>query len=385
MAPQIQQNYSRASVLYGPKDLRVESRVLDPPGPQEVQISLRKIAICGSDVHYYQHYRNGDILVKQPLSLGHESAGVIVATGSDVRFLAVGDRVALEVGIPCANCRRCNEGRYNICSAMQFRSSAKSFPHAQGTLQECINHPAAFCHKLRDDVSLEMGALVEPLSVGIHAVRRAGSVQGATILILGAGAVGLLVSAVCRMSGAKTVVISDVDAGRTEFAVAKRFADRSFVMPMRRSVNADVSIQIAKDNASLLCSVASLVGPTQGYDAVFECSGVPACLQTAIFATRPGGRVMIIGMGTPTQTLPISAAALREVDLCGVFRYADTYPSGIELLSRKGPETPDFPSLLTHRFVGLDAVEDAFRMATRKVDGEGNTVLKVVVELNNEM
>lgn len=264
-------------------DSKQESRPLNPPGPQEVQISLRKIAICGSDVHYYQHYRNGDIQVKQPLSLGHESAGVIVATGSDVKFLSIGDRVALEVGIPCANCPRCDEGRYNICSAMQFRSSAKSFPHAQGTLQEYINHPAAFCHKLRDDVSLEMGALVEPLSVGIHAVRRAGSVRGGTVLVLGAGAVGLLVSAVCRMSGAKTVVIADVDAGRTQFAVAKRFADRSFVMPMRRSPNAEESIQIAKDNAILLCSVASFIESSQGYDAVFECSGVPSCLQTAIF------------------------------------------------------------------------------------------------------
>lgn len=92
---------------------------------------------------------------------------------------------------------------------------------------------------------------------------------------------------------------------------------------------------------------------------------------------------MIIGMGTPIQTLPISAAALREVDLCGVFRYADTYPAGIEILSRKGLEIPEFPSLLTHRFVGLDSVEDAFRMATRKEDDDGNTVLKVVIELNN--
>lgn len=209
---------------------------------------------------------------------------MVIATGSDVKFLAVGDRIALEVGIPCANCRRCDEGRYNICSAMQFQSSAKPFPHAQGTLQEYINHPAAFCHKLRDDVSLDMGALVEPLSVDIHAVRRAGSVKGATVLVLGAGAVGLLVSAVCRLSGAKTAVIADVDARRTEFAVAKRFADRSFKMPMRKSINADESIQIAKDNASLLCSVASLMGgPTQSYDAVFECSGVPSCLQTAIF------------------------------------------------------------------------------------------------------
>lgn len=245
---------------------------------------MKRVAICGSDVHYYQHFRNGDIQVKEPLSLGHESAGIVVAVGRDVKFLAVGDRVALEVGIPCATCALCMAGRYNVCSAMRFRSSAKSFPHAQGTLQEYINHPATWCHKLRDDLSLDMGALVEPLSVAIHAVRRAALPKGANLLVLGAGAVGLLVSAICRMSGAETVVIADVDAGRVDFAVNKRFADQSFVMPKRRSSNTNEALQIAKENAELLGQVKTRHGgPVESFDTVFECSGVSSCLQTAIF------------------------------------------------------------------------------------------------------
>lgn len=103
--------------------------------------------LCGSDLHYYNHGRNGDIIIKEPISLGHESAGVVVAIGSDVSGFQVGDKVALEVGIPCGECQRCSEGRYNICKEMRFRSSAKSFPHFQGTLQDSINHPAAKCHK----------------------------------------------------------------------------------------------------------------------------------------------------------------------------------------------------------------------------------------------
>lgn len=109
---------------------------------------MRSTGLCGSDLHYYNHYRNGDIIVKEPMSLGHESAGVVVAVGSEAQAnFKVGDKVALEVGLPCGECDRCKEGRYNICKGMKFRSSAKAFPHAQGTLQDRINHPAAWCHK----------------------------------------------------------------------------------------------------------------------------------------------------------------------------------------------------------------------------------------------
>lgn len=153
----------RASVLHGAKDLRIvsrsslmhavvlttskENRSLFPPGPTDLQIAVRATGLCGSDLHYYRHYRNGDITVREPMSLGHESAGVVVGVGSEVKNFQVGDKVALEVGLPCEHCERCKEGRYNICKQMNFRSSAKAFPHAQGTLQDRINHPAAWCHK----------------------------------------------------------------------------------------------------------------------------------------------------------------------------------------------------------------------------------------------
>lgn len=127
--------------------VKQETRSLTPPAPSELQVSVRATGLCGSDLHYYNHNRNGDIIVREPMSLGHESAGVVVAVGSDVKNFEVGDKVALEVGIPCGECERCGEGRYNICKGMRFRSSAKSFPHFQGTLQDRINHPAAWCHK----------------------------------------------------------------------------------------------------------------------------------------------------------------------------------------------------------------------------------------------
>jgi L-iditol 2-dehydrogenase len=112
-----------------------------------VQVAVKATGLCGSDLHYFNHYRNGDILVREPITLGHESAGVVTAVGSGVTSLKVGDHVALEVGQPCEQCSLCREGRYNICTQMKFRSSAKAFPHAQGTLQEQITHPAKWCHK----------------------------------------------------------------------------------------------------------------------------------------------------------------------------------------------------------------------------------------------
>jgi len=117
------------------------------PEPDEVQVAVQATGLCGSDLHYFNHYRNGDILVQEPLTLGHESAGVVTGIGNRVVNLKVGDKVALEVGLPCLECDLCESGRYNVCKGMRFRSSAKSFPHFQGTLQERINHPAAYCHK----------------------------------------------------------------------------------------------------------------------------------------------------------------------------------------------------------------------------------------------
>ncbi|KJR88119.1 L-iditol 2-dehydrogenase [Sporothrix schenckii 1099-18] len=373
----------KASVLHGAKDLRLEDRSLEPPAASEVQVAVRATGLCGSDLHYYGHYRNGDILVREPLSLGHESAGEVVAVGPGVSSLKVGDFVALEVGQPCGTCARCAEGRYNICPEMRFRSSAKSFPHAQGTLQDRINHPAAWCHKLPASMPLAVAALLEPLSVAIQATRRANLSAGHKtdkVLVLGAGAVGLLVAGMCKVAGVPNVVIADVDANRARFAVEHRFADTRFVVPMGpRPATTDEALATAQQTAAAVGALESKGGMVGQVDVVFECTGVPSCVQTAMYATRPGGKVMLIGMGTPVQTLPISAAALREVDICGVFRYANTYAEGIEILSRTDNDGPDFASLVTHEFKGLAAVEDAFAMASRKEDDDGKLVIKVLV------
>lgn len=371
----------KASVLHGPKDLRLEERVLKSPGPTELQIIVKTTGLCGSDLHYYQHYRNGDLQVREPLCLGHESAGVVIDVGSQVDGFNVGDRVVLEVGLPCGGCERCSEGRYNICPHLNFRSSAKSFPHAQGTLQERINHPASWCHKLPDQVSFEMGALLEPLSVAIQATRRAQFAHGSPTLVLGAGGVGLLCAAMAKVTGSVNVVIADIQQERVRFATEHGFADQGVVVPARRGQTIEENLQIAKENAALIMEkIPTRTGPVDGFDVVFECTGAEACTQAAIYAARPGARVVIVGMGNPVQTLPISAATLHEVDILGTFRYAHTYLEAIELVSSPNPLLPDIEQLITHRFSGLNNAERAFEMAARTKDVDGNLVLKVIVE-----
>ncbi|KUI55153.1 L-idonate 5-dehydrogenase [Cytospora mali] len=408
-----------ASVLHGPRDLRLERRTIEDPAPGEVQVAIRSTGICGSDVSYYKKFANGDLCACQPLSLGHESSGVVVAVGPQVSGLNIGDRVALEVGIPCGQCGICRKGRYNLCKKMRFRSSAKSFPHFQGTLQERINHPAAWCHKIPDHVSFDAAALLEPLSVAIHAVNRARPEPGSTALVLGAGTVGLLTAAMARQSGCTAVTICDVDQGRVDYALARGFATHGYVVPRPLHTSSSSSSidglwtpgadGVATPSSSIFSVLDSKLegakataqdilavmrdSPSEmvvdededaGVDVTFECTGKEVCMHTSLYATKPGGKVIMVGMGTPIQTLPLSVAHLREVDILGIFRYANTYATGVRLLctQKKGGAfgLPSLDDMVTHRFKGLHNAKQAFELAGRTVDDEGRLVLKVVIE-----
>ncbi|KAM0216523.1 hypothetical protein ACHAPA_005857 [Fusarium lateritium] len=371
-----------AQVLYGPKDLRLTKRTLPSPEKNQVQIEMKATTLCGSDLHYYTHYRNGDIHIKEPLSQGHECAGIIVDAGSDVESefgLTVGDRVAVEVGVPCDECDECREGAYNVCEKMRFRSSATANPHYQGTLQERFNHPAKWVHRLPDNLSYAEGALLEPLAVAVHAVRKAAARPGKSCLIIGAGAVGLLCAAVAKNSGYSRVVMTDIAQNRLDFAIANKFADAIHLLKMRpRPASVEEGLSTAKQDGETLVAVNDEVR----FSRTFECTGVESCVRTAIYATRGGGKVLLVGMGTPIQTLPMAAASLREVDLVGVWRYSNCYPEGLHIMQRsnEGGNVPPLKKLITHSFKGLEAVPEAFKMAARTSDDDGGLVVKVVVE-----
>ena len=176
-----------SAVLVAVGDLRIEDRPTPRPGPGDVVIGVRSVGICGSDIHYWEHGRIGDFVVESPLVLGHEAAGVVEDVAADVTDLKPGDRVAIEPGVPCRRCARCKSGRYNLCGDVRFMAT----PPIDGALARYVVHPADFCYRLPDHVSLDGGAMLEPLSVGVHACRRGGVRPGSRVLVMGAGPVGL--------------------------------------------------------------------------------------------------------------------------------------------------------------------------------------------------
>jgi L-iditol 2-dehydrogenase len=371
----------QALVLHGAQDLRLESRPIPTPADDEVSIQIKATGLCGSDLHYYNHGRNGAFILQSPLVLGHEASGII--TQSSHPSLPSSTRVALEVGLPCRTCPLCTRGRYNLCPTLRFKSSAKTFPHADGTLQSTLTHPASMCHPLPPSVSFEQGALVEPLAVSLHALTRSQSdipLPGSSALVLGAGAVGMLTAAALSVSGVSHILVADIDEPRLKILAAiggGRFNIKTFLLPRNPpGKDIDETLASAQGLAREVCAAAGL----EGFDRVFECTGVPSCVQLGIYAAVAGAKLVLVGMGTPVQTLPLGAAALREVDIVGVFRYANCYPAAIALFA-SGKLDGVAEALVTHR-VPLGEGERAFRLAANRAkpgEDEGRVAVKVVV------
>ncbi|KAJ7255872.1 chaperonin 10-like protein [Mycena haematopus] len=365
------------AVLYGPKDLRVEDRTLWPPQSGQAQVAVLATGLCGSDLHYYLHGRNGDFALQAPLVLGHEAAGIVTAVGPGVKSLVVGQRVAIEAGIMCNKCDYCVEGRYNLCKEMRFCSSAKTFPHADGTLQTFMNHPAHVLHPLPENCSFEQAALAEPLSVLLHAARRAQLSKGQTVLVFGVGAIGLLACSVAQSMGAARIVAIDINQARLDFAKTNGFADDTFCLPLSdKAKTTDEQLRRAKESIQLALQK---FDEPDGFDLVFECTGAEPCIQMSIHAAISGGKVMLIGMGSRNVMLPLSSAALREVDIQGSFRYANTYPAALALLASGKLKNVD--ALVTHRF-SLAQTAQAFNLLARGKDEAGKMVLKVMISPN---
>jgi L-iditol 2-dehydrogenase len=290
-----------AAVLYGIGDLRVEEHPMPKPGPQEVVVEVHSVGICGSDVHYYEHGRIGDFVVNSPMVLGHESSGVIVDAGSS--SLRVGQRVAIEPGVPCGHCEQCRTGAYNLCPNVVFFAT----PPVDGALARYVAVHHAYAHPIPDSLSFDAAALVEPLSVGLWANRRAGTGIGSRVLVTGAGPIGVLCAITARAAGATWVGLADVHPARLK--AAEEF-------DMDDVIDARTGVDYADFNP----------------DVLLECSGAPPVVTAGIHALRPMGTAVLVGMGpSAEQSLPVQAIQNRELTVTGTFRYAHTYPAAIAL------------------------------------------------------
>jgi len=317
----------RAAVLHAPGDVRIEERDRPVPGPREVLVQITAVGVCGSDVHYYEHGRIGPYVVEAPLILGHESAGHVVEVGEDATKHAVGDRVTLEPGVPCGRCRECRAGRYNLCVDVVFFAT----PPIDGAFAEFVPIHEDYAFALPDSLSDEEGALMEPLSVGIWACRKAGVSAGDRVLVTGAGPIGILAAQCALAFGATDVTVSDVNEQRLE--VARRTGATQTLTP--------------QDGLDL------------EVDALIECSGHPGAMMDGIKAVRPAGVAVLVGMGPEEEgTLPLSLIQGRELWITGTFRYANTYPTAIALAASG---KVDLKSIITGHY-GLDEAEAALKV-----------------------
>jgi L-iditol 2-dehydrogenase len=318
----------RAAVLYGAGDLRLEERRVPDLHAADALIAVESVGLCGSDLHYYQDGRNGPNVVRSPAVLGHEIGGTVAAVGPGVSADLVGTRVVVEPAAPCRICPPCTSGRYNLCPNGVCLGS----PPIAGGLAQHVVVPAAQLHRAPDGLDRNAVPVLEPLAVAVHALRRAAFAPGQSVLVTGAGPVGLLVAQVATAWGACEVTVTDVDEARLEAA---------------RGLGIDTAVHPEQ------------LGDAQ-VDRSLECSGAPAALAGALAATRPGGRVVLVGtMPTGDLAAPLGLLQRYEVDLVGTFRYAGTFPTAVGLVARG---EVDIARLVTATYPLANAV-DAFAYA----------------------
>jgi alcohol dehydrogenase len=338
------------------------------PGPDDVLVRVKLVGICATDLHLLA----GHIGDPFPLVPGHEFVGEVAALGPVAaarRNLTVGDRVAVEMLLPCRDCARCRDGRYNLCDADDMSRGlargrqygvnipATVEPGLWGGYAEYLHVPAeAIVHRLPSDMAWETAVLVEPLAVAYRTIARAKLQPGETVAVIGPGPVGLLAAAAARASGAGRVIMVGTRSSRLELAC--RFG-------------ADVAVNSRDTNP--LAAVSEALGALA--DVVIETAGVPAAQEQAVRLARRGGRVVLAGAcgaNVPVTFRQDEELLLKEVDLLPSFLSAGGFEPAIALLARGGFP---FAELVTHRF-GLDEVDQAYRVVADRREN----VVKAVID-----
>ncbi|WP_159881857.1 NAD(P)-dependent alcohol dehydrogenase [Paenibacillus puerhi] len=343
----------KAAVMTQIKEIVIEEREVPSLEEDEVLVKVMAVGVCGSDVHYYEHGRIGSYIVDKPIILGHECAGMVVAAGAKAVRFQPGDRVAMEPGVTCGRCRYCKEGRYNLCPDVVFFAT----PPVDGAFAQYIKLREDFLFPIPDHLSYEEASLVEPFSVGIHAAKRTGLQPGSSVAIMGMGPVGLMAVVAAKAFGATRIYVSDLEPVRLEAAL-KLGATHAINVRERDTVEA----------------ILELTGG-QGVDTAWETAGSPVALQSALKSLRRGGKLGIVGLPAQSDApLDIHVLIDREIEVYGIFRYANTYPDGIEFLASG---TADVKPLFTDRYT-LEQTQEALERAMTNKSGS----LKVMVYPN---
>ncbi|MBT2759303.1 NAD(P)-dependent alcohol dehydrogenase [Mesobacillus foraminis] len=343
----------KAAYMQNKLDITIEEIPVPDLNSDEILIKVMAVGVCGSDVHYYEHGRIGDAIVEKPMILGHECSGTVAGIGSEVIDFQIGDRVAVEPGITCGRCEACKEGKYNLCPKVMFLAT----PPVDGAFAQYIKMRHDFIFPIPDELTFEEAALNEPLSVGIHAANRAGLKPGSTLSILGMGPVGLMTVVAAREYGAREIIVADLEPIRLEAA---------------KKLGATHVINVKDQN--IVEEVGSITSG-RGVDVAFETAGNTKALESALGTVKRGGKLAIVGLPPESKApLDVHYITSHEVDVLGIFRYANTYTQGINFLSST---TADVKALITDRYP-LEQTHEALERARTNKSGS----LKVMVYPN---
>ncbi|GAA0137688.1 NAD(P)-dependent alcohol dehydrogenase [Paenibacillus sp. YSY-4.3] len=344
---------NRAAFMTGLKQMEIRDIPVPEPKEKEVLVKLEYVGICGSDVHYYEHGKIGDFIVNGDFILGHECAGTVVAIGKDVKQLQVGDRVALEPGVTCGQCEFCKSGRYNLCPDVEFLAT----PPYHGCFENYIAFPENMAFKLPDHITTREGALVEPLSVGMHAAKQGGVTLGSSVVILGAGCIGLTTLLASKAFGAIDITVVDV--------IPKRL-DKALELGATRVINA-----AERDAVKLIDELTD----SEGVDIVMETAGAVKTVQQTAYMVKRGGTVVLVGMA-PQDTIEYNFAKLlgKEAEIKTVFRYRNIYPQAIKAMAEG---LIDVSGIVTHEY-SFGEIAEAFDVNINRK----NDVVKIVIKID---
>ncbi len=343
---------NKAAVMTGLK--KIEIRDIEKPDikENEVLVKIEYVGICGSDVHFFEVGRIGDLIAKPPFILGHESAGVIAEVGDSVKNLKKGDKVAIEPGIPCGSCSYCKNGKYNLCPDVIFLAA----PPYEGALKKYISFPANMVFKLPENLTTLEGALIEPLAVGLHASKIGEVSLGDSVLILGSGTIGLTVMLACKAMGASKIFMVDILENRLTYA---------------KNLGATKTIN-AKDEDVI--EKAKNITSGEGFDKVFEAAGSEITIKQTPYLVKRGGKIVLVGMAiSDSVSYDFVQLVFKEAELRTVFRYRNIYPLAINVVASG---SIDIKNIVTHTF-DLNETNKAFNF----VLNNPQEVIKAVIKI----
>lgn len=342
----------KTAVMLGIGKMGFEKRSIPTPEDREVLVKIENVGICGSDLHYYEIGKGGSGDIQYPFVLGHEAAGTVVKTGSAVKHIKVGDRVALEPGKTCGHCEFCKSGRYNLCPDVQFFAT----PPVDGVFQEYVAHEADLCFKLPDNVSTLEGALIEPLAVGFHAAKQGGAELGKTAVVMGSGCIGLVTLMALKSLGVSEVYIVDIMQKRLDKAVELGATD----VINSREEDAVKKIMELTNN--------------RGVDIVVECSGVEICANQGIYMLVRGGILVQVAYSrSGKMNLNTGLICDKELTIKSVFRYRHIYPMAIRAVA---DGKINLKSIVTD-FFELDDIQNAMDSSIRNKENIVKAVVKI--------